>query len=180
MGLRVALVIIGLLMAAGDALAQPQPCEAQASKTVAYASSNSRDTLMVRVAGAPCSKARVFIQVISPQGLELYAYEGEFIKHMPYLIHEPELNSLVQFFVDKVLNSAITRTTKSLPEYTGLDDYYESTNDFLMIAVEDYDQLRQQSRPILWHITSESTWVHHVYDAEAGASVQIMRGGVFY
>ncbi|GAA5315111.1 MAG: hypothetical protein AseanaTS_03150 [Candidatus Pelagadaptatus aseana] len=179
MALKVALVIIGFVFAA-HSVAEPEPCDVAASKTVAYVSKDSRDTLSVQVSGAPCSQALVSIKVTSEQGAEIYAYQGEFIKHMLYLIREPELNHLVQFFVDKVIGSAVTRTTDSLPEYTGIDAYYEANNDYLLITVEDYNQLRQESRPILWHITSESTWLHSVYDPQSKASVQIMRGGVFY
>lgn len=163
-----------------QAQAQPAPCDVESSKTVAYSAIDSRDTLTVRVAGTPCSKAQVSIRVTTEAGNEIYAYTGEFIKHMPYMIYEPELNNLVQFFVDKVISGAVSRTTDNLPEYTDKDAFYEANNDYLMIPVTDYDKLRQEARPILWHITGESTWVHHVYDPEAGGSIKIMRGGVFY
>lgn len=157
----------------------PPACDAEASKPVAYASPASRDTLTVKVSGAPCSQAKVTIRVASESGKTLYSYEGDFIDHMPYLIYEPELNNLVSFYIDKVLATAITRTTSDLPAYTNVEDYYEANNDFVVVPVSEYEAMRAAERPVLWHITGESSWVHSVYDRETAASKEIMRGGVF-
>ena len=167
----------------GNALAaqaiNPAACDMVASKPVAYAAENSRDTLEVKVSGAPCSKATVHITVTSEAGHELYTYEGEFIEHMPYLIYEPELNQLVRFYIDKVLETAITRTTRDLPVYTNVDAYYEANNDFVLVPLTEYEALRSVGKPVLWHITGDSSWVHSVYDEDTETSKPIMRGGVF-
>jgi hypothetical protein len=155
------------------------PCEFEGSKSVSFINVASDDVLKVRVSGNPCSKAKLWITVLTKDQNEVYRYESNFIEHMPFLIYEPELNGLVEFFVAKVLSSAISRTTQDLPEYTNVDDYYELTNDFVIVPPAEYEALRQVPQPILWHITGDTSWVHWIYDEKKSGSKLLMRGGVF-
>lgn len=159
--------------------ADPQPCHVKKSMQVDFTDAKENDTLSVEVKGSPCSLASLTILLERADGSEVYRYEGNFIEHMPYLIYEPELNTLVDFFAEKVLSGAIQRHTNDLPVYTGVDDFYENTNDFVIIDIKDYEGLRARNLPLLWHATGESTWVHVVYDPGVHLSQVIMRGGVF-
>jgi hypothetical protein len=156
-----------------------EPCSAESSDLTTFSSLQATDTLRVVVDGEHCAEAKVVITVSSAEGELLYHYDGKFIDHMPYMIMEPELNKLVNFFTEKVVNGAVIRTTKDLPEYSNEDDYYESTNDIVEIPIAQYNELRSLDLPILWHITGESTWVHLIYDADTAYAKVIMRGGVF-
>lgn len=157
----------------------PQPCHSEKSLPVKFTGSDKEDRIYVSVSGTPCSQALVTIVLSESDGREVYRYEGNFIEHMPYLIYEPELNKLVDFFVNKVINEAVQRFTSDLPAYTGIDSFYEATNDFVVVPINEYEQLRQQKMPLLWHATGESTWVHVVYNPNTRISRVIMRGGVF-
>lgn len=157
----------------------PAPCHVEKSQTVNFTDADAADVLSVSVNGNPCSQAKVAIVLRSAGGQEVYRYEGNFIEHMPYLIYEPELNKLVDFFVSKVIEGAILRQANDLPPYTGVDSYYEATNDFVVISIAEYEKLRLTTMPLLWHATGESTWVHVVYNPDTQLSQVIMRGGVF-
>lgn len=157
----------------------PQPCHSEKSQSVSFTGAENADRIYVRVSGSPCSQAIVTIILSDTSGREVYRYDGNFIEHMPYLIYEPELNKLVDFFVNKVIAGAVQRFTNDLPAYTGVDSFYESTNDFVVVPINEYEQLRQQKMPLLWHATGESTWVHVVYNPDTQISRVIMRGGVF-
>ncbi len=157
----------------------PEPCDVEKSQAVNFTGSDKGDLLTVRVSGDPCSQAIVSIVLSRSGGEEVYRYEGSFIEHMPYIIYEPELNNLVEFFVSKVIDGAILRQTGDLPPYTGVDSFYEATNDFVVIDIEEYEKLRSGGLPLLWHATGESTWVHVVYNPSTQLSQVIMRGGVF-
>ncbi len=157
----------------------PQPCHIERSKMVAYTGEELSDLLKVRVSGDPCSQAKVVIELKAADGSDLYHYEGNFIEHMPFLIYEPELNALVEFFVNKVIQSAVLRKTNELPAYTGVESFYEATNDFVVITIDEYERLRSLPQPLLWHATGESSWVHVVYNPATQLSQVIMRGGVF-
>lgn len=155
------------------------PCEYESHRSVSFVSADSKDILRVKVAGTPCSESILTIVVENAQAEVIYQYESDFIIHMPFLIYEPELNGLVEFFVDKVLQGAITRTTQNLPEYSNVDDYYELTNDFVLVPIAEYSDWRTKPQPILWHITGDSSWVHWIYDKKEQRSKLLMRGGVF-
>ena len=157
----------------------PQTCHSEKTQQVSFTGAEKADRIYVRVSGSPCSQAIVTIILSDTSGREVYRYDGNFIEHMPYLIYEPELNKLVDFFVDKVIAGAVQRFTSDLPSYTGVDSFYESTNDFVVVPINEYEQLRQQKMPLLWHATGESTWVHVVYNPDTQISRVIMRGGVF-
>jgi hypothetical protein len=155
------------------------PCEYESQRSVSFVSADSKDVLRVKVAGTPCSEAILTIKIENAQTEVIYEYENDFITHMPFLIYEPELNGLVEYFVDKVLQGAITRTTQSLPEYSNVDDYYELTNDFVIVPIAEYDDWRDRHQPILWHVTGDSSWVHWIFDEKENNSKLLLRGGVF-
>lgn len=178
-------ILLGIVLLAsisslshGQAI-DPEPCHVEKSQGVNFTGSDVGDVITVKVSGNPCSQAIVSIVLYSPEGDEIYRYEGNFIEHMPYIIYEPELNSLVEFFVSKVIDGAIMRETRDLPPYTGVDSFYEATNDFVVIDIDEYEKLRLGALPLLWHATGESTWVHVVYNPSTQLSQVIMRGGVF-
>lgn len=158
-----------------------EPCNQAKSVRVNYSNSDKLDTLKVTVVGNPCSEARVNISVARADGVKVYEYQGAFIEHMPFLIHEPELNHLVTFFLDKVLKVAMQQSTADLPSYSGVESFYEATNNFVVVPLDEYEALRTAARPqpLLWHATGDSSWMHAVYDPETEGSRVIMRGGVF-
>ncbi len=175
-----AVLVLALFSSSSHAqVIDPEPCHVEKSQAVSFTGSDQGDVITVKVSGNPCSQAIVSIVLSSPDGQEVYRYEGNFIEHMPYIIYEPELNSLVEFFVSKVIDGAILRKTGDLPAYTGVDSFYEATNDFVVIDIEEYEKLRLGGFPLLWHATGESTWVHVVYNPSTQLSQVIMRGGVF-
>ncbi len=174
------LVVITLLFASTSyAQDKPQACTYSQSKKVWFSNQTSKDTLSVSVIGNPCSKAIVSITVINASGKAIYNYSGEFIQHMPYLIYEPELNQLVQAFVKKILEEATNITTADLSPYTNVEQFYEDTNNFVIIGIGQYEELRKQTLPVLWHTTGDSTWVDVVFDPRSKQSRVIMRGGIF-
>ncbi len=170
-----------LLLIASVAKAQeaPQPCDSSEERKIWFSNTDTKDTLTVSVKGDPCSDAKVVIKINDADGKELYNYSGAFILHMPYIIYEPELNKLVAFFVSKVSKEAAKRSTGDLPPYSNVEAFYDATNDFVVVPLEDYRSLRQQDVPILWHATGDSTWVHVVFNPKINHSQVIMRGGVF-
>ncbi|MGH1372274.1 MAG: hypothetical protein ACRBBW_09585 [Cellvibrionaceae bacterium] len=178
-GLSVALMLALVSSYSHAQVIDPEPCHVERAQAVNFTGDDGGDLITVKVSGNPCSQAIVSIVLSRADGEEVYRYEGNFIEHMPYIIYEPELNSLVEFFVSKVIDGAILRQTGDLPPYTGVDSFYESTNDFVVIDIEEYEKLRQGGLPLLWHATGESTWVHVVYNPSTQLSQVIMRGGVF-
>lgn len=158
---------------------QPQPCNVSQSAKIWFSNQDAQDTLSVSVIGKPCSRAVVSIAVRNSKGKLLYDYSGDFITHMPYLIYEPELNELVGFFVKKVIEEATNLTTADLSAYTDPEKFYDATNDFVVIPTEQYELMRKQTLPILWHATGDATWVHVVFDPQRQQSRVLMRGGVF-
>jgi len=156
-------------------------CRETKSAPVHYSGGERADTLTVSVTGDPCSQAEVSITVDRADGVRVYNYQGSFIEHMPFLIYEPELIHLVSFFLDKVINVAMTQTTADLHEYSGVEAFYEATNNFVVVPLAEYQALRGSTRvqPLLWHATGDASWMHAVYDAETQSSRVIMRGGVF-
>jgi len=158
-----------------------EACHQTKSAPVHYSGGERADTLTVSVAGDPCSQATVHITVDRADGARVYNYQGSFIEHMPFLIYEPELSHLVGFFLDKVLNVAMTQTTADLHEYSGVESFYEATNNFVVVPLAEYQELRGSAKvqPLLWHATGDASWMHAIYDAETQSSRVIMRGGVF-
>lgn len=176
-----ALIACLLYLFGPAAMAQeaPQPCDSSNQRKIWFSNTDTKDILTVSVKGNPCSDAKVVIRVSDADGKELYNYSGAFILHMPYIIYEPELNKLVEFFVNKVSKEAARRSTGDLPPYSNVEAFYDATNDFVVVPLENYRSLRQQDVPILWHATGDSTWVHVVFNPEVNHSQVIMRGGVF-
>lgn len=158
-----------------------EACDHTKSMEVHYSGAPQADTLTVAVVGDPCSKAEVSITVDRADGERVYNYQGSFIEHMPFLIYEPELSHLVGFFLDKVLNVAMTQTTADLHAYSDVESFYEATNNFVVVPLDEYQALRDsdETQPLLWHATGDASWVHTVYDSETQSSRVIMRGGVF-
>jgi len=158
-----------------------EACDHKKSMEVHYSGAPQADTLTVAVVGDPCSKAEVSITVDRADGERVYSYQGSFIEHMPFLIYEPELSHLVGFFLDKVLNVAMTQTTADLHAYSDVESFYEATNNFVVVPLDEYQALRESgdTQPLLWHATGDTSWMHAVYDAETQTSRVIMRGGVF-
>ncbi len=165
-----------------SALAQAdiRSCSESQSVPVDFTGGTEPDTLTVSVSGTPCSEAAFLLRVTKADGEEVYRYTGSFIEHMPYMIYEPELNQLVALFVQRVVQDAIVRNTNDLPPYKGVYSYYESTNDFVLIDTSEYEHLRQERKPILWHATGDSSWVHVVYEPSEHEAKVVMRGGVFH
>lgn len=173
--------IISLGIAApAQAQDNPQPCDSSKARKIWFSNKEHKDTLAVAVKGNPCSEAKVVISITNPEGKTLYSYSGDFILHMPYIIYEPELNKLVDFFVNKVVSEAAKRSTGDLPAYTNVEEFYDATNDFVVVPLEQYRSMRQLNLPILWHATGDSTWVHVVFDKQLDRGQVIMRGGVFH
>jgi len=156
-------------------------CDQAKSVPVHYSGGEREDTLTVSVAGDPCSKATVKITVDRADGVRIYNYQGSFIEHMPFLIYEPDLSHLVVFFLDKVLNVAMQQTTADLHEYSGVESFYEATNNFVVVPLPEYQALRNSDKvqSLLWHATGDASWMHAVYDPKTQSSRVIMRGGVF-
>lgn len=156
-------------------------CKETKSVQVDYSDARELDTLTVKVEGNPCSDAAVTIQVVRPDNKVVYEYQGFFVEHIPWLIHEPNLRPLVAFFVEKVLGVAMAQSTADLQPYTGVETFYENTNNFVIIPLDEYESLRTHADPLplLWHATGDSSWLHAIYDPEQQGSRIIMRGGVF-
>lgn len=165
--------------AAAQAQAATEPCAGHSEQMIRFRSMVPEDILKVDVSGAPCSKAVVSITVSAADGRELYTYRGALIEHMPFLIYEPELNTLVSFYVTRVLTEAARRFTADLPPYTNLDDYYAATNDFVVIPIPEYNLLRTHNQPLLWHTTGDASWVNVIYDPATQSGKVVLRGGVF-
>ena len=156
------------------------PCKATTQKSIFFSNSQHKDELHVSVEGQECNLAIVAISVIAPTGEVLYHYQGDFIDHMPFMIYAPELNKLVQLFVNKVAEEAANRLTSDLPAYTNTEDFYDANNDFVIVPIPQYEALREEPRPLLWHATGNSSWQHVIYNRELHASQVIMRGGIFH
>lgn len=171
----------GCLMLLSVSVISATACDQTKSVPVQYSGGEREDTLTVSVAGDPCSKATVRITVDRADGVRIYNYHGSFVEHMPFLITEPNLSHLVVFFLDKVLNVAMRQTTADLHEYSGVESFYESTNNFVVVPLNEYQALRnsEKAQPLLWHATGDASWMHAVYDPKTQSSRVIMRGGVF-
>lgn len=159
--------------------ASPSPCELSRQHPIAFTSTNPTDTLQVRIHGDSCNTAEVSIIILDEQQQSVYNYTDQLVNLLPYPIYDPELRPLLNSFAEKLLSEAVNRTTRLLPSYTDTYNYYEATNDFVVIPTQEYEALRQQDVPIIWHVTGNASWVHLVYDNNQHASRVIMRGGVF-
>lgn len=177
--LLLACLSLPLLSSAAWAQTAAEPCEGQKERAIPFSNMEANDTLLVSVKGNPCSAAEVIIKVTNAAHETLYSYTGAFIEHMPFIIYEPELNTLVDIFIDRVITEATRRFTRDLPPYTNRDTYYEENNDFMLIPISQYNALRQHNQPILWHTTGDTTWVSIIYDTNTNTSKVIMRGGIF-
>ncbi len=155
-------------------------CNLSQQRDIAFTAPDAKDQLSVNIYGDSCNYAEVDIIITSAKNQIVYEYTGKLIELLPYKVYEPELNNLVSLFVDKMLAVANSRSTRFLPSYTNSEDYYDTTNDFVVIPAAEYETLRHQDVPIIWHPTGDSSWVHLVYDAKLQTSRVIMRGGVFH
>lgn len=177
---RLATCALGLLLIIGVQSAFAAECNLTQQREIAFSAPGAKDTLRVHIYGDSCAEAEVDILVINAKQQLLYQYTGELAKLMPYKLQEPEISQLVVAFAEQLLNIANSRSTKFLPRYTNVDEFYEATNDFVVISTAEYEALRQQDKPIIWHATGDSSWVHLVYDPQRQTSRVIMRGGVFH
>lgn len=157
----------------------PQACDVTRSAQVAFTGQKATDTLTVRVAGDPCRDAAVVLRINDKDGREVYLYEGVLLEHLPFIIHEPELEPLVGFFAEKVIRDGFIRRTNDLPPWAPVEQYYDSTNDIIVVSEQVYNGLRGMKKPIFWHAAGDATWVHVVYDGRSQYGRIIMRGGVF-
>lgn len=155
-------------------------CNLSQQRDIAFTAPDAKDQLSVNIYGDSCNYAEVDIVITTAKNQIVYEYTGKLIELLPYKVYEPELNNLVNLFVDKMLAVANSRSTRFLPSYTNTEDYYDTTNDFVVIPAAEYETLRHQDVPIIWHPTGDSSWVHLVYDAKLQTSRVIMRGGVFH
>lgn len=172
------LLMLGMHTASAEV--SPEACNLTQERSIAFSAPEAKDTLRVHIYGESCSEAEVDIVVVNDKHQLLYQYTGELTKLMPYKLYEPELSQVVVAFAEQLLNVANSRSTKFLPRYTNVDEFYEATNDFVVISTAEYESLRQQDKPIIWHATGDSSWVHLVYDPKQQTSRVIMRGGVFH
>ena len=177
---RLVTVTAGFLLILGIQNASAETCNLTQERDIAFSAPGAKDTLRVHIYGDSCAEAEVDILVVNDKEQLLYQYTGELTKLMPYKLQEPEISQLVVAFAEQLLNVANSRSTKFLPRYTNVDEFYEATNDFVVISTAEYEALRQQDKPIIWHATGDSSWVHLVYDPQQQTSRVIMRGGVFH
>ncbi|MDN3637323.1 hypothetical protein QWY82_00755 [Simiduia curdlanivorans] len=176
----VKLTLIWLVAMAPLALAQhPTGCDVKREAPVAFVSQEVQDKLTVSVVGNPCSEATVTLRIKDKHDREVYLYEGILIDHLPFIIYEPDLQPLVTFFVEKVIRDGFIRTTADLPAWEPVEDYYDATNDIIIVPEAEYAALIRAKKPIFWHAAGDATWAHVVYDSATGYGRIIMRGGVF-
>lgn len=158
---------------------EPGGCDVTRTAKVAFTGDQATDTLTVNVAGTPCRDAEVSLRITNQDGREVYLYEGVLIEHLPFVVYEPELEPLVTYFAEKVISDGFIRRTNDLPPWAPVEQYYESTNDIIVISEPAYNSLRGAKQPIFWHAAGDATWVHVVYDGHSQYGRIIMRGGVF-
>jgi hypothetical protein len=154
-------------------------CHVSRAAPVAFTGDQVLDTLTVIVAGQPCRDATVRLRITDKDGREVYLYEGILLEHMPYVVYEPDLEPLVSFFAEKVITDGFIRRTHDLPPWSPVEEYYDATNDIIIVSKTLYNSLRETSQPIFWHAAGDATWVHVVYDSRSQYGRIIMRGGVF-
>ncbi|MBB3167199.1 hypothetical protein [Simiduia aestuariiviva] len=157
----------------------PEGCDVTRTEQVAFTGKDAVDTLSVTVAGDPCRDATVVLRIVNKDGREVYLYEGVLVEHLPFIVHEPELIPLVSFFAEKVIRDGFIRRTNDLPPWAPVEQYYDSTNDIIIVSEAVYNGLRGMKKPIFWHAAGDATWVHVVYDNRSQYGRIIMRGGVF-
>lgn len=159
---------------------QPAGCDVERKAPVAFVNNNEVvDTLTVAVVGNPCREATVTLTITDKNGTEVYLYEGILLDHLPFIIYEPDLQPLVTYFAEKVIRDGFIRTTIDLPKWQVVEDYYDATNDIIIIPEAEYTSLTKVKKPIFWHAAGDATWVHVVYDPAIGYGRIIMRGGIF-
>ena len=178
MGERWAGCLLVLLLAV-PAWGESSHCDVTRSENVAFTGDQAVDTLTVHVAGNPCRDATVRLRITNKDGLEVYLYEGLLLEHLPFVVYEPELQPLVTYFAEKVIRDGFIRRTNDLPPWAPVEQYYDSTNDIIVVPESLYNSLRGVKKPIFWHAAGDATWVHVVYDSRTQYGRIIMRGGVF-
>lgn len=169
-----------LMLATPQAQAETgNSCEVERTAPVAFTGEAKTDHLTVSIAGDPCSASQVTLRITDNADREVYLYEGLLLEHLPFVIYEPDLQPLVTYFAEKVIRDGFIRGTRDLPPWSSVEDYYESTNDIIIVPEQDYNRMRAVNQPIFWHAAGNATWVHVVYDSASHYGKIIMRGGVF-
>ncbi|UTA48536.1 hypothetical protein L1F30_03075 [Simiduia sp. 21SJ11W-1] len=171
--------LLACLVSAPLLAQSPTACDVTRTAKVAFTGQQATDTLTVTVAGDPCREATVVLRINNKDGREVYLYEGLLLEHLPFVVHEPELEPLVGFFAEKVIRDGFIRRTNDLPPWAPVEQYYDSTNDIIVVSEQVYNGLRGMKKPIFWHAAGDATWVHVVYDGRSQYGRIIMRGGVF-
>jgi len=159
----VALLLAGASTAA-SAGSDPAPeCHVHRSKEVSFRERGSKDVLEISIGTGPCYAATLTIVVRTEYGDILYSYVAKFKQHTARHWQAPTLPDNAREFVEKSLSRAIG-TTASLPPYANADDYYEANSGRVQISESEYEQLRAEDRPVLFHMTAYETWQYVVYD----------------
>lgn len=172
-----ALLLAGASTAAlAESDAAPE-CHLHRSEEVNFRESGSKDVLEISIGTGPCYAATLTIIIRTEYGDILYSYVAKFKRHTARNWEAPNLPERAREFVEKSLSRAIG-TTASLPPYANADDYYEANSGTVQVSEPEYEQLRAEGRPMLFHLTHYEMWQYVVYDSRSKISRVVVRGGL--
>lgn len=161
------------------AVAAQNDCRLRESSSISFTELDSEESIEVVIVGTDlCEEATYTLNIYDGLGNRIYSYSDRFGNHVPFQLEAPELVSFAEIFVDKVLSDSISRDTSNLPVFTNADEYYELTNDWLMVTPHYYENVRKLAQPILWHTTGGGRWHHLIYDRELKSVVVLLSGSV--
>ncbi len=172
-----ALLLAGAFTAA-SAGSDPAPeCHLHRSKEVSFRERGSKDVLEISIGTGPCYAATLTIVVRTGYGDVLYSYVAKFKQHTARHWQAPTLPDNAREFVEASLSNAM-RTTASLPPYVGDNGVADAVESQVDTTEGEYQQLRAEDRPVLFHMTAYETWQYVVYDPRTRKSKVVAVGGV--
>jgi hypothetical protein len=172
-----ALLLAGTSSAA-SAGSDPAPeCHLHRSNEVSFRDRGSKDVLEITIGTGPCYAATLTIVIRTDYGDVLYSYVAKFKQHTARHWESPTLPDDAREFVETSLSDAM-RTTASLPPYGGEEGFFDAVEYQVDITEGDYQRLRAEDRPVLFHMTGYETWQYVVYDPRTRKSRIVAGGGV--
>lgn len=170
-----AAMVLAWTMAGPSVATEASPeCHVHRSREIGFRERDSKDVLEISIGTGPCYAATLAIVIRTEFGELLYSYVAPWKRHRAVNWQDPDLPDVAREFVEDSLVDAADNTA-SLPPYGDIET--EMFNPSVGIAESDYEALRSEGRPMLFHLTGYEVWQYVVYDPREKAAKVIVVDG---
>lgn len=170
-----ALMIAGGAVGMSDAGEATSECHMHRAKDVSFRERDSKDVLEMSIGTGPCYAATLTIVVRTELGEVLYCYVEKWKQHTAVNWQDPDLPDVAREFVEDSLSDAMD-SAGSLPPYASIET--KMFNATIEITESEYERLRSEDQPVLFHLTGYEVWQYVAYDPPARASKVIIVDGL--